>query len=106
VFGPVVLPLNPSLFTQQALPSLAEVMYSQFKAKKESLTKANKEDVIAKYGNEGEGLPLGTQRRLLPVAAYLPCPACFFVANLLQSDVLCCPALRLLLGCVCSCAAA
>jgi pre-mRNA-processing factor SLU7 len=37
----------------QALPSLAEVMYSQFKQKKESLTKQNKDDVLAKYGNEG-----------------------------------------------------
>jgi NADH:ubiquinone oxidoreductase subunit F (NADH-binding) len=31
-------------------------MYSQFKQKKEALTKNNKEDVLAKYGNDGEAL--------------------------------------------------
>jgi hypothetical protein len=29
-------------------------MYSQFKQKKEALTKNNKEEVLAKYGNDGE----------------------------------------------------
>jgi hypothetical protein len=38
----------------QALPSLAEVMYNQFKSKKEALSSTNKADVLAKYGNEGE----------------------------------------------------
>jgi hypothetical protein len=38
----------------QALPSLAEVMYSQFKGKKEALAAANKTEVLAKYGNTGE----------------------------------------------------
>lgn len=38
----------------QALPSLAEVMYKQFKHKKESLGQKSKEEVLAKYGNEGK----------------------------------------------------
>jgi len=30
-------------------------MYTQFKQKKESLTRQNKDEVLAKYGNEGRG---------------------------------------------------
>jgi pre-mRNA-processing factor SLU7 len=41
----------------QALPSLAEVMYKQFKQKKESLVSNKKEEVLAKYGNQGELAP-------------------------------------------------
>lgn len=47
-------PYPPALLhPPQALPSLAEVMYSQFKAKKEALQHQNKDDVLAKYGNTG-----------------------------------------------------
>jgi pre-mRNA-processing factor SLU7 len=38
----------------QALPSLAEVMYKQFKEKKEGLNKKNTQEVLEKYGNEGK----------------------------------------------------
>jgi pre-mRNA-processing factor SLU7 len=38
----------------QALPSLAEVMYQQYKSKKETMTSKSKEEVLAKYGNTGE----------------------------------------------------
>ncbi len=38
----------------QALPSLAEVMYQQFKQKKEKLSTKSKEEVLAKYGNQGK----------------------------------------------------
>lgn len=41
----------------QALPSLAETMYTQFKQKKESLTRQNKDEVLAKYGNEAAPAP-------------------------------------------------
>lgn len=37
----------------QALPSLAEVMFSSFKAKKEAMSASSKDDVLAKYGNTG-----------------------------------------------------
>jgi len=40
-----------------AAPSLAEKMYQQFKAKKESLNVQSQEDVLAKYGNAAEKAP-------------------------------------------------
>jgi pre-mRNA-processing factor SLU7 len=38
----------------QALPSLAEVMYQQYRSKKEAMTSRSKDEVLAKYGNTGE----------------------------------------------------
>lgn len=40
-----------------ANPSLAEMMYKQFKTKKDSLTKQSAEQVAQKYGNAGEKMP-------------------------------------------------
>jgi hypothetical protein len=41
----------------QANPSLAEKLYQQFKARKEGVSKASKEEVLAKYGNAAEKPP-------------------------------------------------
>jgi pre-mRNA-processing factor SLU7 len=56
----------------QALPSLAEVMYQQYKSKKESMTSKSKEEVLAKYGNTGEG---GGEKveAVVAGAALVPC---------------------------------
>lgn len=40
----------------QALPSLAEVMYQQYRSKKEAMSSSSKQEVLAKYGNSGECL--------------------------------------------------
>mmetsp|Transcript_1021 Transcript_1021/g.1652 ORF Transcript_1021/g.1652 Transcript_1021/m.1652 type:complete len:544 (+) Transcript_1021:212-1843(+) len=39
------------------IPSLAEKMYQQFKAKKETLNNVSKEDIMTRYGDAGEKLP-------------------------------------------------
>mmetsp|Transcript_5594 Transcript_5594/g.16971 ORF Transcript_5594/g.16971 Transcript_5594/m.16971 type:complete len:554 (-) Transcript_5594:855-2516(-) len=52
----------------QANPSLAEMMYKQFKAKKDTLAKQSTKEVAAKYGSAAEPMPddvkelLGTER--------------------------------------------
>lgn len=54
-------PLNPTpprpTHPLQANPSLAEKMYQQFRAKKEQLNTASKEDIMAKYGSAAEKPP-------------------------------------------------
>ena len=42
----------------QAAPSQAELLYKQFKEKKEKLTKNTKRAVLEKYGNAAETAPL------------------------------------------------
>lgn len=65
-------------------------MYSQFKSKKESLTKQNKQDVIAKYGNEG-----APRHR----ASRVPCTLCLPCAFALSCTLVCCKPLALELTC-------
>lgn len=101
-----VFPLSYYRTHAQALPSLAEVMYSQFKSKKESLTKQNKEDVIAKYGNEGVTPTQSALCAVQPLAALrlrLVAHAGLLQTSCLPTDVLPCPALPLLLVRACSC---
>ncbi len=41
----------------QAIPSLAEKLYQQFKSKKEQVNKTTKEDILNKYGSAAEKPP-------------------------------------------------
>uniref|UniRef100_A0A383WHT7 Pre-mRNA-splicing factor SLU7 n=1 Tax=Tetradesmus obliquus TaxID=3088 RepID=A0A383WHT7_TETOB len=41
----------------QALPSLAEVMYQQYRSKKEAMSSSSKQEVLAKYGNSAQKAP-------------------------------------------------